>query len=160
MALARWDPWSELAALQRDVHELFGRTTPAGRRPAGLVPAMDAYDTDDSLVIRLELPGMSPEQVEVNFDHGVLTVSGERSTDTEVAEDRWLRRERALGTFSRSITLPDGVAAEQITANFDNGLLELRIPHAPQQRAQRIPVRAASQSQTVDVTGHATQQQA
>jgi HSP20 family protein len=153
MVISRWDPWGELASLQRDVQELFGRTSsPTQRRASGLVPPMDAFRGDDgSLTIRLELPGLRPEDVEINYSRGVLTVSGQRSSEHDVSADNWIRRERSLGTFTRSISLSENIDPSSINANFEHGVLELRIPPAPEERSTRIPVTASGQSQTVEV---------
>ena len=154
MALLRWDPWGELAALQRDVNELFGRSvggsTGALSRAGALVPPIDAYTTDDGLVVRMELPGMRSEDVDIAVQDGVLTVSGERFEDADVQEDAWLRRERFLGSFERSFTLPEGTDAEAISASFDNGILELRIPHPPEQQPRRVKISAGAQQHAVD----------
>lgn len=154
MAVVRWDPWSELASLQRDVGELFQRTLPSGdRQGAALVPPIDAFRTDEGLVVRVELPGMSPDEVEVAVEDGTLTISGERRFDKEVAEEQWLRRERALGAFQRSFSLPEGTNAEQIGAAFDNGVLELHIPHPPERKPHRIQVATGGQQpEAIDVS--------
>lgn len=159
MVMSRWDPWAELAAVQRDVQELFGRAS-GSPRASSLVPAMDAYRTEEGLVLKLELPGVSPDQVEVNYDRGVLTISGERSSEDETRKDNYIRRERSVGRFSRSITLSDQVDPSQIQARFEHGVLELRIPTAPEQRPTRIPIggTSASGGQTVDVEGSSTTQ--
>lgn len=156
MAVVRWDPWGELAALQRDVGELFQRTGPETRRTAGgLVPPIDAFRTDEGLVVRVELPGMTGDDVEVSVDEGTLTISGERRLDDAVGEDQWLRRERPIGSFQRSFSLPEGTDAAKIAAAFDNGLLELRIPHPPERRPHRVQVGSADgverAGETVDV---------
>lgn len=78
MALNQWDPWSEMAALQRDVQELFGRSAQDTRRSASVVPAMDAFRDDSGLVLRFDLPGVGPDEVDVHVERGILTVSGER----------------------------------------------------------------------------------
>lgn len=158
MAVVRWDPWSELAALQRDVQELFSRQ-PSQPRTASLIPAMDAFRTSDGLVVRLELPGFSPDEIEVTVNDGVLTVSGERRVDADVPDDAWLRRERVVGRFERGLTLPEGTPAEGINASFENGLLQLHIPHAPQRAPHRISVnsgQAGDTGTTVDVSAAAS----
>lgn len=155
MAVVRWDPWGELAALQRDVGELFQRTGPqsGARQSPGLVPPIDAFRTDEALVVRAELPGLGPDDVDVSVDDGMLTLSGERRVDADVAEDAWLRRERATGAFQRSFSLPEGTDPQKIEASFENGLLELRIPHPPERRPHRVQVGSANgaKAQTVDV---------
>lgn len=147
MAVMRWDPWGELAALQQDVNQLFGRS-PQGNQARGMlgtrgfVPPIDAFTTDDGLVVRMELPGMKPDDVEIAVQDGVLSVKGERFADVDVKDDNWLRRERFTGAFERSFTLPEGTDADAIAASFDYGVLELRIPHPPEQQPRRITISA------------------
>jgi HSP20 family protein len=157
MVMSRWDPWGELAALQRDVQELFGRSS-GSQRTSSLVPAMDAYRTEEGLTLKLELPGVAPDQVEINYDRGVLTITGERSSEEEAKGDSYLRRERSVGRFSRSITLSDAVDPSRIQASFEHGVLELKVPTAPEQRPTRIPISGAAggEAQTVDVEGTST----
>jgi HSP20 family protein len=154
MAVIRWDPWGELAALQRDVNQMWGRAFGGQGRGASLVPPIDAFQTDAGLCVRMELPGMGPQDVDITVAEGQLTVSGERRVDEKVEEDRWVRRERAVGQFERSFTLPRGTDPDQITANFENGVLELVIPHPPERQPRRIEISGAGkadQQQTVDV---------
>lgn len=161
MALVRWDPWGELAALQRDVGELFQRTGPQTQRAtAGLVPPIDAFRTNEGLVVRVELPGLSPEEVDVAVDDGALTISGERRLDADVADDQWVRRERPIGSFQRNFTLPEGTDPDAIAASFEHGLLELHIPHPPERKPRRIQISSANGAQdaTVDVDSGAQAQ--
>jgi len=160
MALSRWDPWAELAAVQRDVQELFGRTS-GPRRPATLVPPMDVYRTDDATVLALEVPGFAPDQIDISYHRGVLSISGQRQPDREVAEDSWIRRERTSGRFTRSISLSADIDPSTIQASFNNGVLEVRIPHAPAEQPTRIEIAAdqssGQQGSTVDVTAASQQ---
>ncbi len=155
MAVMRWDPWGELALLQRDVNALLGRPATGARNHnvQGLVPPMDAYRTDEGLVVRVELPGLRPENVEVSVNDGMLTIAGERTAEAGVADDAWVRRERPVGRFERSFSLPEGTDAAAVTAAFDHGVLELRIPHPPQRRPHKVeisPRRASEQTVEVD----------
>lgn len=159
MAVLRWDPWGELAALQRDVNELFTRTTPraaagTAERATNVVPPIDAFSTDEGLVVRVELPGMGPDDVDVSVNDGMLTISGERKAETEIPSDRWLRRERTFGAFERSFTLPEGTDPNQIKASFEHGLLELQIPHPPERKPHKVSIDTGSQdsSSVVDVS--------
>ena len=142
MAVMRWDPWGEIAALQRDMNQLFGRATSGSTTRGAFVPPIDAFTTDEGLIVRMELPGMAPDDVDISVQDGVLTVAGERFTDVDVKDDDWLRRERFLGRFERSFTLPEGTDPDSISASFDLGLLELRIPHPPEQQPRRIKISA------------------
>ena len=141
MAVMRWDPWGELALLQRDVNQLLGRSNTSGRRGAeSLLPPMDVFRTGDGLTVRVELPGMRPGDVDVSVHDGMLTISGERKLDAGVGEDAWVHRERAVGRFERSFGLPKDTDASAITANFESGLLELRIPAPPERRPHKVSI--------------------
>jgi HSP20 family protein len=143
MALVRWDPSREVDSLQSEVNRLFDTFFGGdSRRGSGRrwVPAMDLVETDDHLVLRADLPGMDREDVNVEVKDGVLTVSGERSAKEAERTDGFYRVERAFGSFSRSLSLPDHVDAERITADFDKGVLEVRIPKPAERKPQRIEV--------------------
>ena len=140
MAVVRWDPWGDVAALQRDVQELVGRAMQGGGRGGGLVPAIDAHRTESGIVVRVELPGVRPEDVDIAVQDGMLSIAGERHLDKDVAEDAWLRRERTVGRFERTFSLPEGTDPEQITAAFDLGVLELHVPHPPARKPRRISI--------------------
>lgn len=139
MALLRWDPWGELASLQRDMNEAFTRSGGMGRT-GSLLPAIDAFRTDEGTVVRVELPGMKHEDVDVSAHDGMLTICGERTVGDEVEDDAWIRRERAYGRFERSFTLPEGTDPDAIEATFDDGVLELTIPHPEERKPRKIEI--------------------
>ena len=150
MSVVRWDPWAELDQLQRDVSELFNRRS---QTPRVTRPAMDAVRTDKGTVVRLDVPGFGPGDVQVSVQEGVLTLSGARSTESETEEGDWLRRERASSSFERSVVLPKGVDVDAITASVDHGVLEVLIPHPAEQQPRQINVSSSgdASSATVDV---------
>lgn len=94
----------------------------------GWNPRIDVVKKDGELLMKADLPGVKPEEIEVEVEDGVLTVSGEHEEKSEEKEERYLRRERRYGSFSRSMTLPEGVKADDIEAGTTDGVLELRIP--------------------------------
>jgi HSP20 family protein len=155
MALVRWDPAREVDSLQSEVNRLFdtffggGPANSAGARR--WVPAMDLVETDDHLVLRADLPGLDRDDVNIEVKDGVLTVSGERKTEQEERTDGFYRVERAFGGFSRSLSLPDHVDASKITADFNKGVLEVRIPKPEERKPQRIEIGSGA------VTGQATE---
>jgi len=104
------------------------------------VPAMDLVETDEHLVLRADLPGLRKEDVELEVKDGVLTVSGERKAEHEEKSQGFYRVERSFGRFSRSMTVPDGIDAESITADFDDGVLEVRIPKPAERKPHRIAI--------------------
>lgn len=153
MQLVRWEP-SWLADFEDDIDRLFGAALggwPAPRwyRALPLVdqgrwaPAADVYERDGDLVIRLDLPGIDPDKdVQVTVEDGVLCISGERKREA-VEGDRYYRREWSYGSFERSIRVPKHVQTDDITASYENGVLEVVVPKAmrlPQQK--RIEVRS------------------
>jgi HSP20 family protein len=144
MAMVRWDPVRELDSLQSDMNRLFDRFfgAPAGN---GLterrwIPAMDLVETDDSLVLRADLPGMTEDDVEIEVKDGVLTISGERKSEHEEKGEGFHRVERSFGRFSRALNLPDGVQADKVEAKFDNGVLEVRIPKPEETKPTRVQI--------------------
>ena len=143
MALSRWDPVRDLDSLQGEMNRLFDRFF-EGRDSNGgsgrWIPAMDLVETDDSLVLRADLPGMKEDDVEIEIKDGVLTISGERKSESEEKGEGFHRVERAFGRFSRSLSLPDGVDADKIAAAFSYGVLEIRVPKPEETEATRVEI--------------------
>ena len=143
MALVRWDPIRELDSLQGDMNRLFDRFF-EGRSPNGgsrrWIPAMDLVETADALVLRGDLPGMSEDDVNIEIKDGVLTVSGERRSEHEEKREGFYRVERGYGSFSRALTLPDGVDADAVHASFDKGVLEVKIPKPAKTKPHRVQI--------------------
>jgi len=142
MALVRWDPIRELDSLQSDMNRLFdrffeGRTANGNRR---WIPAMDLLETEDHLVLRGDLPGLTEDDIDIEIKDNVLTVSGERNAEGEERSEGYYRVERAFGSFSRSLTLPQGVDVGQVEANFDKGVLEVRIPKPADAKPTRVQI--------------------
>jgi HSP20 family protein len=145
MAIVRWDPGRDLDSLQGDVNRLFDSFF--GRREAGQataarrwVPAMDLAETDDQLVLRADLPGLKRDDIEIEVKDNVLTVSGERKAEHEQKGEGFHRIERSFGRFSRSLGLPRGIDAKSMTASFENGVLEVRMPKPEERKATRIEI--------------------
>jgi len=142
MALVRWDPIRELDSLQGDMNHLFdrffeGRGSKANTR---WIPAMDLVETEDHLVLRGDLPGLTEDDVEIEIKDNVLTVSGERKADNEETNGGFYRVERSFGRFSRSLTLPRRIDADKVEAKFDNGVLEVRIPKPEETKTTRVQI--------------------
>ena len=145
MAIVRWEPLREFSTLQNEMNRLFNTVfdTPAANGGATLrrwMPAMDLVETQDHFVLRADLPGLSEEDVNIEVEDRVLTVSGERKTEHETTKEGYHRVERAFGAFSRSLTLPDGVNAEAVEASFGRGVLEIRIPKPEQRKPRKIAI--------------------
>ncbi len=143
MALVRFEPARELDSLQSDMNRLFDGFF-GGRGPNGgsgrWIPAMDLVESDEELVLRADLPGVDKDDVSIEVKDNVLTVSGERKTESEDKGEGYYRIERAFGSFSRALTLPEGVDSEAVKADFKDGVLEVRIPKPEERQPKRIAI--------------------
>jgi HSP20 family protein len=106
------------------------------------VPAMDLVEADDHFLLRADLPGLGEEDVSIELRDNALTISGERKSENETRERGWYRVERATGKFSRSLSLPEGIDPDAVTASFDKGVLEVRIPKPEAKKPRRIAINA------------------
>jgi HSP20 family protein len=119
--------------------------TPATGGDGGtFAPALDIHESQDAYTIKVSLPGVKPEDVNVQYQKGVLTFSGESRADTNREEGTYHLRERRWGRFSRSVSLPDTVNAERAEASFDQGVLTLRMPKAEETKPRQIEVKTGS----------------
>ena len=145
MNLVRWNPWREMSTLQHRINHLlnepFFRSGEDDELRMGTwYPAVDMFDDDDKIVIKAELPGMDKKDISVDIENRVLTLSGERSYDNEVKEENYYRRERATGKFKRAFNLPADVDADNIKADFKDGVLRVEIPKPEEQKPKQITV--------------------
>jgi HSP20 family protein len=152
MALIRWEPATELNTIQSEMNRLFntffdqpgGRTSGSAERR--WIPAMDIVETPEHYVLRADLPGLSDEDVNVQLEENVLTISGERKAEDEHQRDGYYRLERAVGGFSRSLTLSDGVDPDGVQAHFDRGVLEIKVPKPEQKKPRQVQIKLASRT--------------
>jgi HSP20 family protein len=155
MAIVRWEPLRELTTLQNEMNRLFGTVfdTPTQGNGGTLrrwMPAMDLVETKDHFVLRADLPGLSEEDVNIEVEDRVLTVSGERKAEHTENKDGFHRVERAFGSFSRSLTLPEGVDPESVAASFDRGVLEVQIPKPEERKPRKISIGVGNSPKTID----------
>jgi HSP20 family protein len=146
MALIRWEPARELQSIQQEMNRLFGTffDSPTGAGNAtGVgrwIPAMDLVEEGDHYVLRADLPGLREDEVNVELEDNVLTISGERKSEHEQRKQGLYRLERASGSFSRSLTLPEGIDPDSVQARFENGVLEVRVPKPEQRKPRRVAI--------------------
>lgn len=154
MALVRWEPARELQSLQQEMNRLFGTFFDAPTASAGRqwLPAMDLVETDHEYVLRADLPGVSEDDVKIELEDSVLTISGERAAEHEQNAEGYYRVERVSGSFARSLTLPAGVDSDRIHANFTRGVLEVRIPKPERPQPRRISIAPGDEPTTIDAT--------
>jgi len=145
MNIVRFDPFREMAALQERVNRAFGD---ASRRydddlttRGAWVPAVDIYETDShTLVLKVELPDVAREDIDLRVDNNTLTITGQKQRDKAVKEEQYHRLERTFGAFSRSFTLPPAVDAGKIGAEFKNGVLSVSLPLREEAKPRQIQV--------------------
>lgn len=146
MNLTRFEPWTIIDQLHRDLDRIAQNrvTQPQNENPtADWAPAVDIIEEKDRYVLRADVPGVDPADIDVSMDSGVLTVSGERRTETRTEDEGFRRVERSFGRFYRRFNLPDTADADGIKATSSNGILEISIPKLPEVKSRRIAVEAA-----------------
>jgi HSP20 family protein len=111
-----------------------------GRQTQSWVPTLDAWETESELVYAFDLPGIPQDAISVEVEEGTLTVSAERSRNSEVEDEHFHRVERRYGTFTRSVGLPQGVADEAIKATYTDGVLEIHVPKPEQPKPKKIEI--------------------
>ncbi len=147
MALVRWDTARELDSLQGEMNRLFSSffDTPATKGAANAsgrrwIPAMDLIEAKEQFVLHADLPGIAEGDVNVEVENNVLTISGERKTEHEEQHEGYYRLERATGAFSRSLSLPEGIDPDTVTASFEQGVLTVRIPKPAQAEPRKVTI--------------------
>jgi len=145
MAVVKWDPLRDLLSIHDRMNRLFEQTLYHSRTEGGIsastwAPAVDIYETPETIVMKADLPGLTREDIEIEIHDNTLTIKGERRFAKDVQQENYLRVERAYGPFERSFTLPTGVRQEEIRASFRDGVLELLLPKAEEAKPKKIAI--------------------
>jgi HSP20 family protein len=137
--LVRWEPFRELASLQTEMGRwMNGLLEGNGRTTQNWVPALDVWETPSEVVYAFDLPGIPEDAISIEVKDETLTVSAERQKTQETDENGFYRFERRYGTFARAVGLPQGVDQENISARYENGVLEIRVPKPEEQKPRKI----------------------
>lgn len=151
MALTRWRPFAELTPLREFIQRWFEEPWPEAMLPSPLMPSVfrpvvpiDLYETDKEYVLKASLPGIRPEDIDIQLSDSMLTIRGEIKRDETIKRENYLCQERAYGKFARTLTLPGPVQADKVEAHFANGELTLTMPKAAEIVGRRIAVKAQS----------------
>jgi HSP20 family protein len=137
--LVRWEPFRELGALQSEMSRwMNGLLEGPGRVTQNWVPALDVWETPTEVVYAFDLPGIPEDAITIEVKDENLTVSAERQKTEESSENGFYRFERRYGTFARAVGLPQGVDQENISARYENGVLEIRVPKPEEQKPKKI----------------------
>ena len=144
--LIRWEPMREMVTLRDAMDRLFDEafTRPWGLADGGRgpgMPAVDMYQTDDEVVVKLAVPGMTAEDIQISVTGDMLTVKGESQEKNDVKEKAYHIREQRWGTFERSIGLPTAVVSDKAQAEFENGILTITLPKAEDVKPKTITVK-------------------
>src|SRR5579885_1823352 len=139
-----WNPFREMEQFRRDFDELFDRFLGRGKRavkePSVFEPPIESYIEGDKMVVRADLPGIDPKDVEITVIGDVLTIKGSREDRHEKKERNFVFKEVTYGSFERSVTLPAGVRAEDIKAAYKDGVLELTAPAPKELSPRKVPI--------------------
>jgi HSP20 family protein len=146
--LVRWEPFREIGALQNDMGRLMSAFLGQTNADTGRtwIPAVDAWETENELVYAFDLPGIPEDKIAVEFDDGSLTVSGERERVDEAKNDGFYRFERRFGSFSRTVGLPQGVTDDDVSADYRDGVLEIKVAKPETPKPRRIQVGSGERS--------------
>lgn len=142
-ALRPWSPLHEMENFQQEMDRLFGWAFGRGGESfldGAWSPAVDVVQQDDHYQVRVDLPGMKRDDIDVTIHGNTLTISGEKKRQSETKEENLYRAERYYGKFSRSLTLPTAVDAEKIAATYRDGVLEIKVPKTEEARARMIKI--------------------
>ena len=142
--ITRWDPFRELGTLQDRMNRLFndqfGAITHDESLTGAFVPPVDVYEDENSIQVRMEVPGIEEKDIDILLENNVLTVRGERNFEKEEKEENFHRIERRYGSFTRSFTLPATVNSEDVSADYDKGVLKIRLAKRAEAKPKQIKV--------------------
>src|SRR5579863_8581243 len=148
--LTRWDPAREYSTLQDRMNRLFRESySPEGPEEAltttGFAPPVDIYEDEHSITLKLEVPGINENEIDVRIENNTLTVQGERKIEKEEKEENFRRIERQYGSFTRSFTLPNSVDPGQVNAHYDKGVLKIKLAKKTEAKPKQIKVNVGSE---------------
>jgi HSP20 family protein len=162
MAITRWDPFRDMFALQNRVNSLFqefnrGQGGQGGETDAlataAFVPAVDIYEDEHKIVLKLEVPGMKQEDLDIRFENNTLTVRGERKFEKEEKEENFHRIERRYGSFYRAFTVPNTINTEGIKADYEAGVLRIELEKRAEAKPKQIKVQVGAGTAPKQVEG-------
>ena len=146
MAITRWDPFREVVTMQNRLNSLFREINEADSpmSTAAFVPAVDIYEDEKKVLLKLEVPGIDEKDLDVSVENNTLTVKGERKFEAEEKEENFHRIERRYGSFFRAFTLPSTVDTEHIDAKYNAGVLKLELLKKPEAQPKQIKISVAA----------------
>jgi HSP20 family protein len=145
MAIIRWDPFRDIITLREKMNRLFEDAVTARGDEKDMIsstwtPSVDIYETENSIVLTAEVPGVDENNIEIKIEDNTLALNGERIFEKETSEENYHRIERSYGSFYRSFTIPRNVDQEKIKAEHDNGVLRITMPKKPDSKPKTVKV--------------------
>ncbi len=143
--LAPWKPFRELERMRREMDRLwdtfFERRPSRGEEVAEWLPSLDVSETKNDYVVKVELPGLEPKDIDISLTNDVLTIKGEKKQEKEEKEENYHLIERSYGSFTRSVRLPSQVQSDKINATFKNGVLKVTLPKTEEAKKKEIKIK-------------------
>ena len=147
--LTRWDPFREFSTLQDRMNRLFRDSFSEGREEAlatgAFAPPVDVYEDEHRITLKIEVPGIDEKDIDVRVENNTLTVHGERKFEKEEKEENYRRVERQYGSFTRSFTLPNTVDTDSVSANYEKGVLKIKLAKKAEAKPKQIKVNVGSE---------------
>lgn len=143
MSLIRWDPFRELETFPASMSGFLGKDWEKVMSTTTWNPSVDIFENDNNVVIKAELPGMNPKDIDVRLENNILMIKGERHFEKETKEENYHRVEREYGTFSRSFSLPAAVKEDKVFAEYRDGILKITLPKREEAKPKAIKIEAA-----------------
>jgi HSP20 family protein len=138
-----WHPWHEMRRLQREMEHLFGDLTPAWRWPlTGEYPPLNLTRDDEGITLEALCPGADRPSLDINVVGDAVTIRGERKAEPDLVDDRYHRRERSLGAFTRTVSVGEGLDPDRTQATYTHGILRVRLARAPEATPKKIPIQS------------------
>jgi HSP20 family protein len=154
--ITRWDPFREFVTLQsrmnRLFHDSFGDTREEALTTNTFAPAVDVYEDEHNVTLKVEVPGIDEKDIDVRIENNTLTVHGERKFEKEEKEENYRRVERQYGSFTRTFTLPQTVDQDSVQANYDKGVLKIQLAKKAEAKPKQIKVNVGS-AKTLEAKG-------
>ena len=147
--LTRWDPFREFNTLQDRMNRLFHDSYGEGREEAltttAFAPPVDVYEDEHNITLKIEVPGIEEKDIDVRIENNTMTVHGERKFEKDEKEENYRRVERQYGSFTRTFTLPNTVDTENVSANYDKGVLKIKLAKKAEAKPKQIKVNVSSE---------------
>ncbi len=138
--LALWNPFGELEKVKAEFDNLVQNLVPSVYASGSMIPAIDIYETDKDVVIKVEIPGIKKEDLDISVKDSALYIKGEKKEEKEENTEAIHKVERVYGTFERVITLPQNVKAQEAKAEYKDGILEIRLPKKEESQSTKINI--------------------